>query len=119
MDKKTFTHPEVIKYINKNFYAVKLDAEQRDSIRFMGKTYGFLPDYRANLFAVELLQGQMSYPTTVILHENFQDPQPIPGYLDVPTIEKVLKYLGENIYKTKKFEDFAKEFTPTWSVAQG
>src|SRR5690606_15385403 len=91
MDKKTFTHPEVIKYINKNFYAVKLDAEQRDSIHFMGKTYGFMPDYRANLFAVELLQGQMSYPTTVILQENFQNPQPIPGYLDVPTIEKVLK----------------------------
>jgi len=85
----------------------------------MGKTYGFMPDYRANLFAVELLQGQMSYPTTVILQENFQNPQPIPGYLDVPTIEKVLKYLGEDIYKTKKFDEFSKDYTPKWTAGAG
>jgi hypothetical protein len=27
MDKKTFTNPKVIKYVNKTYYAVSLDAE--------------------------------------------------------------------------------------------
>lgn len=119
MDKKTFSNPDVIKYMNQNFYAVKFNAETQDSIRFMGKMWGFVPQYRANTLAAELLRGKMSYPTSVILEENFQNPQPIPGYLDVPTIEKVLKYLGENIYKTQKFEDFDKSFTPSWRQAQG
>ncbi len=124
MDKKTFTNPNVIKYMNENFYAVKLNAEQKDSIRFMGKMYGFAPEYRANMFAIELLRGQMSYPSSVILEEDFQNPQAIPGYLDVATMEKILKYLGENIYKTKQFPEFDKEFQSTWvsetlSPAQG
>lgn len=118
MDKKTFTNPEVIKYMNKNFYAVKFDAERQDSIRFMGKMYGFVADYRAHMLAVELLRGQMSYPTSVILEEEFQSPQVVPGYLDVPTIERVLKYINEN-NKTKTWEDYSKEFKPSWEQAQG
>jgi thioredoxin-related protein len=114
MEKKTFTNPNVIKYINKNFYAVRLDAERKDSINFMGRMYGFAPQYRANTFAVELLRGQMSYPTSVILEENFQNPVPVPGYMDVAMMEKVLKYLGENIYKTKQFPEYEKDFVATW-----
>ncbi len=117
MDKKTFSDANVIKYVNENFYAVKVNAEQQDSIRFMGKWYNYAPEKRANDFAIELLRGQMSYPTTVILEENFQNPQPIPGYLDVPTIEKILKYLGENHYKTEKFEEFSATFKPSWTAA--
>jgi len=115
MDKKTFTNKEVIKYMNKNFYAVKFNAEQRDSVHFKGKWYGFVPQNRANALAVELLNGQMSYPSSVILEENFLNPAAIPGYLDVPTMEKILKYLGENIYKSKQYPQYEKEFTPSWA----
>jgi thioredoxin-related protein len=115
MDKKTFSNANVIKYLNEHFYSVKFNAEQKDSIRFMGKMYGFVPQYRANMFAVELMKGQMSYPTSVILEEDFQNPQPIPGYLDVATIEKILKYIGGNTHKTKNFQEFEKEFVASWA----
>jgi thioredoxin-related protein len=114
MDKKTFTNKDVIRYMNKNFYAVKFDAERKDSIRFLGKWYGFTPENRANALAVELLKGQMSYPSSVILEENFQNPAAIPGYLNVPTMEKVLKYLGENLYKSIQYPEYEKGFTATW-----
>jgi len=114
MDKKTFSNTEVIKYMNKNFYAVRLNAERQDSVMFMGKMYGFVPGMRANQLAIDLLGGRMSYPTSVILEENFQNPAPIPGYLNVVTMEKILKYLGENIYKSKQFPDYEKEFVATW-----
>lgn len=112
MDKKTFTNQGVINYINKHFYAVKLDAEQTDSIHFMGNHYGM--EGRTNQFAIQLLRGQMSYPTTVIMEENFQNPQIIPGYQDVKAIEPILKYLGENHYKTTPWEDFVKSYKVSW-----
>lgn len=117
MDKKTFSNKEVIRYMNKNFYAVRLNAERQDSVMFMGKMYGFVPGMRANQLAIDLLGGRMSYPTSVILEENFQNPAPIPGYLNVVTMEKILKYLGENIYKSKQFPDYEKEFVATWEEA--
>ncbi|RYD54676.1 MAG: DUF255 domain-containing protein [Sphingobacteriales bacterium] len=117
MDKKTLTNPEVIKYMNSKYYAVKLNAERKDEISFMGKKFSFHGEYRANMLAVELMRGQMSYPTTVILEEDYMNPQPVPGYLDVTVMEKVLKFFGENYYKTKKYEDFEKSFVPQWKAA--
>src|SRR6202008_4671840 len=35
MDKKTFSHPEVIKYMNEHFYAVKFNAESKEDIMFL------------------------------------------------------------------------------------
>ncbi len=117
MEKKTFSNKDVIRYMNKNFYAVKFNAERTDSIMFMGKLYGFVPSYRANQLAVDLMGGRMSYPTSVILEENFQNPAPIPGYLDVTMMEKILKYLGENIYKTTQFPEYEKQFVASWQAA--
>lgn len=118
MDKKTFSNKEVIKYMNKTFYAVKFNAERTDTITFLGKMYSFAPEHRANQLAVELMGGRMSYPTSVILEEHFKNPAPIPGYLDVTMMEKILKYLGENIYKSKQFPEYEKEFMPSWAQAQ-
>lgn len=115
MEKKTFTNKNVIKYMNEKFYAVRLNAEQKDSIRFLGKMYGFVPENRANQLAVDILHGQMSYPTSVIFEENFQQPQPVPGYLDVPSMEMILKYLGENTYKTVAFPEFQQNFKASWN----
>jgi thiol-disulfide isomerase/thioredoxin len=39
MDASTFKDASIAQYLNSNFYAVKLNAETSDSLRFMGKTY--------------------------------------------------------------------------------
>jgi thioredoxin-related protein len=114
MDKKTFSDPQVVKYMNDNFYAVKFNSEKEDSIRFMGKLYIIKPDYKANELAIQLMRGEMKYPTGIFLEENFQNPIPIPGYHGVQEMELFLKYLNENHYKTTKFEDYQKAFVPTW-----
>lgn len=114
MDKKTFSNKELAQYMNEHFYAVKLNAEQQDTIRFMGRAFGFVPAQRSNQLAVELLQGRMSYPTTVILEEGFKNPIPIPGYQNVPTMEKILKYIASGTYKTVQFPDYEKTFVPVW-----
>lgn len=114
MEKKTFTNANVIKYMNEKFYCVRFNAERQDTIRFMGKNYPFDASHKGNTLAVELMRGQMSYPTSIIMEERFQNPQPIPGYQDVPTIEKILKYFGENTYKSQPWPEFEKSYKPTW-----
>lgn len=41
MDATTFAHPEVVKYANENFYAVKFDAETQELVKFNGKEYKY------------------------------------------------------------------------------
>lgn len=109
MDKSTFSDPKVAAYINKHYYAVKLDAEHKKPITLNGHTYNFNPEYRAHELAVALLNGQMSYPSTVYLDEKMQILSPVPGYLDVKTITKILSYFGENHHKTLSWQDFEKK----------
>src|SRR5262245_18197431 len=71
MDASTYEDPAVEAYINKYYYPVRLDAETRDTIVYKEKVYAFVPQYKANLIALELLSGQMSYPTSVYLDEQF------------------------------------------------
>jgi thioredoxin-related protein len=119
MDASTFQNPDVIKYINLNFYAVRLDAERQDEIHFMGKEYHFDPQYKANTFAVELMlgankQGQMSYPTSVFMLENFQSPTPVPGYHDIKEMEVLLTFFGDNAYKHQQWPDYQKTYKASW-----
>ena len=111
MDATTFSDPQVIEYINANYYAVKLDAEQEEPITLGGKTYNFVPNGRRGYHEIanELLQGKMSYPTTVFLDEGMNMIKPVAGYLDAPTILPILEYLAENAYKETPWEEWLKK----------
>lgn len=115
MDATTYESPEVIKYVNENFYAVKLDAERKDSVRFVGKMYGYDPSYKVNMVAYDLLHGQLSYPSTVFMDQGFQLITNVPGYHNVPEWEMILKYLGQDKYKTVKWEEYQKDFKASWA----
>lgn len=114
MDATTFKNPELIKYMNTKFYAVRFNAEKMDSIRFLGTLYTIQPQTHTNELAVKWMNGQLSYPTGVFMEENFIGPQPVPGYHPVPEMESILKFLGENVYKTQKYDEFIKTFKPEW-----
>ncbi|MAU15463.1 MAG: thioredoxin [Muricauda sp.] len=108
MDKNTFQHPEVSKYMQENFYMVKMDAEGKDPIEYQGKTFKYIPSGRRGYheLAAALLQGRMSYPTVVFLDEQFNMLSPVPGYQQVEPFMQIAKYFGENIYKDKDWESY-------------
>ncbi|MFT5886861.1 MAG: thioredoxin-related protein [Arcticibacterium sp.] len=106
MDKKTFTNPEVVKYVNENFYAVKLDAETQNSITLGTTTYNYNTQNRANDIAVALLQGKMSYPSIVYLDEEFNMIQPIPGYMEARAFHEVITFIGEDYHKKETFDAY-------------
>lgn len=108
MDKSTFTDPQVAELVNEHFYAVKLDAEGEKPIILKGRTFNYKPEYRAHELAVALLQGQMSYPTTVYLDEDMNVLAPVPGYLDAENFARILRYFGENHHKSMNFQEYEK-----------
>jgi len=113
MDQTTFNNPKVVKYINEKFWAVKLNAERKDSI-ILGQQL-FVNEYpnrkrNAHQLAIALLNGKMSYPTVVYLDENVDLLTQVAGYVDAKTIEPILHWFGENAYLTTPFEEFRKSF---------
>lgn len=114
MDKETYGNDNVAGYINDNYYAVKFNAESRDSVVLNGKKYGFNAAYKANELAVYLLFGRMGYPTTVLLSAIDAQPAPLSGYLKPAELEPPLKFFGDGIYKTKNFPDYMKAFSAKW-----
>jgi thioredoxin-related protein len=106
MDKATFSDPEVAKLVNKHFYAVKLNAEGKKPITVNGRTYNYSSEFRSHELVVDLLQGRMSYPTTVFLDEKLNMLSPVPGYLAPDIFSKIIKFYGENHYKNTPWEEY-------------
>lgn len=113
MDKRTYANKQVGAYLQQKYYPVKLDAETRQRINWKGKDYQFNDRYRTNDFAVYLTNGQLSYPTTVIIPVD-GEPQAIPGFLAPNEFELVVKYFGEGHYGKTPFEKFQQQFKSTW-----
>lgn len=107
MDKNTYTDAEVIKNLNKNYYLVKFNAEQKEDVKFKDKVFKFKTEYKAHELAVSLLNGQMSYPSTVFLDEDLNLLTNVPGYLTPKDMNPILVYFGDNIYKTKNWKEFS------------
>jgi thioredoxin-related protein len=114
MDRKTYTSQDLIQYLNQNFYTVKLDAETKKEIKWKGKTYKFNPSYKTNEIALMLTNGQLSYPTTVIIPSVNDDPQPIAGMLEIKDMELVTTYFGSKNYGKLSFDSYARKYKPSW-----
>ena len=114
MDKKTYTNSKVISYINSHFYAVKVNAETKDILKWDNKEYDYNPGNKVNDFALYATRGQLAFPNTIIFGDLNQEPTSIPGFMEPKEIEVILKYFGENMYKKKNFNEYSKNFKSTW-----
>lgn len=111
MDKDTFQNGEVAAYMSENFYMVKFDGEGKEPIDFKGKTYKFVPQGRKGYheFAAALMQGRLSYPTTIFLDEAMNMLSPVPGYQKPKPFLDIAKYFGDDIYKEKDWETYTEK----------
>ncbi len=115
MDKNTFSHPVIAKYLTENFYAVKLNAEQKEDITLNGKTYKFVEQGQRGYheLAAALLNGNMGYPSVVFLDEQNRIIQPLSGYIQPQPFDEIINFIGSDKYKTQKWEDFQASYTST------
>jgi thioredoxin-related protein len=115
MDQSTFINPVIVEYMNKHFYAVKFNAERKDTVNYNGKAYvnpNPTGKRSSHQLAQALLNGRMSYPSFVFLNEKQEMITIVPGYRKAPEFESILVYIGGDIYQTKKWEEFSASFTP-------
>jgi len=113
MDAETFTNPTICDYMMKHFYCVKLNAERKDTIIIDGvKFTNPNPTGRRSThqLAIELLKGNMSYPSYVFLNEKSQWLTVITGYQVAKEFEPILHYFGEDAYQKTPWEDFRASF---------
>jgi len=114
MDAETFTNPVISKYMAKHFYCVKLNAERKDTVIIDGvKFTNPNPGSKRSThqLAVELLKGNMSYPSFVFLNEKSQWLTVVSGYHIAREFEPILHYFGDDAYqKETPWEDFKASF---------
>lgn len=89
MDRDTFKDPETAAYINKNFYAVKLDAESDERITHKGKKISKI-DLAGKVFGVR------GYPTVVFYNVKKDKITPQSGYMKPDQFKKLLARILEN-----------------------
>ncbi len=110
LDKNTFSQPDIAEYLNAYFYPVKFNAEGKNPAVFKGQTYNFNPQYRSHELAVNIMQGRMSYPTTVYLDEQLNLITVVPGYQSPEDMRPILVFFAQNYYRTMNWESFSKQW---------
>ncbi|MCX7954029.1 MAG: thioredoxin fold domain-containing protein [Bacteroidales bacterium] len=116
MERETFQHPAIARYIREHFYPVKFNAETRDTIEFKGEKYvntSIIPRTPHSL-ALKLMNNRASYPTIVYLDEELNLLSAVPGYMTPADIEPILIFFARNIYKIYPFDNFKKDFLSTF-----
>ena len=104
LDKNTFQNKDVADYVNKNYYAVKFNAEGTEPIDYQDFTYTN-PNHDPNrkgrnsqhLFAHAMKIN--AYPSIVFFDEEGELIQPVPGYRTPQQLEIFLKMIQSDDYK--------------------
>jgi len=104
MDKNTLQNKDVAKFISKNYYAVKFDAEGTEEVFYNDFTYTN-PNYKAerkgrnsqHLFAHALkING---YPSIIFFDKEGEVIAPVVGYQSPTQLEVYLKMISNDDYK--------------------
>lgn len=113
MDATTWKNDSVTAYMQEHYYALKLNAEDKNELAWMGNSYAYVSRYKVNELAVALLRGNMVYPSTVIIPPSGEW-QVLPGVLKPTELEMVLKYYGTDAWQTMDFLEWQRSFSSTW-----
>ena len=98
MDKQTYIDPNIVKYINAHFVAVKLNAESKETLD--------LPEGSSSGIQVARSFGVRSYPQTWFLESTGKKMGGQPGYMPPETFIHFLKYYGDGHYKKMSFQEY-------------
>lgn len=119
MASTTFMNDDVANYVNKNFYAVKFDAESPEQVNYLGNVYRN-PTYdpskagRNGVHELSLAFYVQAYPTIVILGEDGKYLNQSRGMLNAQQLECLLRYFRENHHQSVAWTDWQAKCQPTF-----
>lgn len=114
MDKKTYTNENVVSYINQHFYAVKFNAESKETISFLGNEYTYNKKEKINELAKKLAGYELGFPSTIFLSDLKAQPAVISGYMKPGELEAPLKYFGSKANVKQSFAAFETTLRKEW-----
>ena len=115
LDKNTFQNTDVADYINKNYYAVKFNAEGNEKVTYKDQDFGnpkYQPGKTGRNSQHELAAAMRigAYPTIVFMNESGEIIAPIPGYKTPQQLEIYLKLFYTDSYlkidSQEKFQEY-------------
>ena len=113
MEKTTLSEPSVVEYINENYYAIRFDAEDKSEITYNNKVFKPIKSFGkrpTHELAIEIMSGNIGYPTVVFIDEKLKVIQPIQGYQDVKTLKMVMTFFAGNYYKEMRWKPYVNEY---------
>ncbi|MCW2119306.1 thioredoxin family protein [Flavobacterium sp. 7A] len=95
MDNSTFKNTELIATLNKDFYFVKFDGETKENITINHHVYKYVPRGRNTgthelAAAIATIDGQITYPTLVVLEDEATILFQKSSYLNAKTVHNIL-----------------------------
>lgn len=98
MDKEVYTDAKVKEILNTKFVLVKLNAESDKQLTYRGN----------KLSETEFAQaiGATGYPTTAFFGSDGKPITLLPGYVEGNRFATILTFIGDDHYKTTKFQDY-------------
>ena len=122
LDRNTFSNPDVAAFINKQFYAVKFNAEGDETVAYKGKDYNN-PTYdpakankRNSPHQFSRYMNVRAYPTVLFLDESGNLINSVKGYRTPQQIEPILKLFGTDLWKSvttqEAYQEYMDNFKP-------
>ncbi len=114
MDARTYKKESIATKINEEFYAIRFDGEHKEDIIFNNKIYSYVSGFGKKGYhelAKEIMNGRMSYPTTVFMDENLKVIQPIPGFQGETTFRMIMDYFSGNFYTHTPWHKFERNYS--------
>lgn len=112
MEKNTFAQPDIARYINENYYAVKFNAEGSEKVSFQNKDFNnpkFDPNKKSTQRGVQHQFARYlnvtSYPTTVFMDEDGKMITGLVGYFEAVDVEPYLALIATKEYKKVKTQE--------------
>lgn len=106
MDKNTYGHQEIANFLNENYYAVKFDAEGKESVTVFGRRFSN-PEFssgkkRNSMHDFTKFMNVNSVPSIVFLDEQSMPITNINGFLTAKELDPYLRIISSDEYKKFK-----------------
>ena len=118
MDKYTYNNPVIAEYLNENYYAVKFNAEEKESIQIYGKTFtnenSPKQKGRNSMHGFTKYMNVNAVPSIIFLDEQSMPITILQGALTAKELEPYLPFFANDEYKKiqtrEKWENYQKKF---------
>jgi thioredoxin-related protein len=112
MNKTTFVDTSVAAIVNKYFYLVNFDATSTDTVYLKNEKHfnTMVNNFPMHTLALKLTANRFSFPSLSVLDSDMNVIDVLNFYQGPERMKHILLYIGQDIYKTKSFNDFMQDY---------